>query len=89
LKKVEHIIGILEKCQFFRRKLGKIALNRDHNIDPRPSASWSRRASHPSHPGLVGVCGIPPSLRGKLGPQNGPAVGGAFDRKVIFKGCPG
>jgi hypothetical protein len=30
LKKVDHNIGILEKRQFFRRKLGKITENCDH-----------------------------------------------------------
>jgi hypothetical protein len=34
LKKVYHNIGIQEKRQFFRRKLGKIAENCDHNISP-------------------------------------------------------
>jgi hypothetical protein len=34
LKKVDHNIGIQEKRQFFRKKLGKIAENCDHNIDP-------------------------------------------------------
>jgi hypothetical protein len=34
LKKIKDNIGICEKRQFFRRKLGKIAENCDHNIDP-------------------------------------------------------
>jgi hypothetical protein len=35
LKKIDHNIGFREKRQFFRRKLGKIAENCDHKIDPR------------------------------------------------------
>jgi hypothetical protein len=35
LKKIDHNIGFREKRQFFHRKLGKIAENCDHNIDPR------------------------------------------------------
>jgi hypothetical protein len=34
LKKIDHNIGFREKRQFFRRKLGKIVENCDHNIDP-------------------------------------------------------
>jgi hypothetical protein len=34
LKKVDHNIGFLENRQFFRRKLGKIEENCEHNIDP-------------------------------------------------------
>jgi hypothetical protein len=34
MQKVDHKIGIQEKRQFFRRKLGKIAENCDHNIGP-------------------------------------------------------
>jgi hypothetical protein len=34
-KKIDHNIGFREKRQFFRRKLGKIAENFDHNIDSR------------------------------------------------------
>jgi hypothetical protein len=34
LKKIDHNICFLEERQFFRRKLGKIAENCDHNIDP-------------------------------------------------------
>jgi hypothetical protein len=34
-KKDDPNIGFQENRQFFRRKLGKIAENKDHNIDPR------------------------------------------------------
>jgi hypothetical protein len=30
----EHTVGIQEKRQFIRRKVGKIAENSDRNIDP-------------------------------------------------------
>jgi hypothetical protein len=33
MQNFDHNIGIWEKRQFFRRKLSKIAENRDHNID--------------------------------------------------------
>jgi hypothetical protein len=33
-EKIDHNIGIKEKRQFFRRKLGKIAENCNYNIDP-------------------------------------------------------
>jgi hypothetical protein len=33
-QKFDHNIGFLEKRQFFRRNLSKIAENCDHNIDP-------------------------------------------------------
>jgi hypothetical protein len=36
MQKFDHNIGFWEKRQFFRRKLGKIAENCDHNIDPWP-----------------------------------------------------
>jgi hypothetical protein len=35
-KNFDHNTGFLEKRQFFRRKLAKIAENCDHNIDPWP-----------------------------------------------------
>jgi hypothetical protein len=31
----DHNISFWEKRQFFRRKFAKIAVNNDHNIDPR------------------------------------------------------
>jgi hypothetical protein len=34
MQKLDHDIGLWEKCQFFRRKLSKIAENCDHNINP-------------------------------------------------------
>jgi hypothetical protein len=34
MQNFDHNIGFWEKLQFFRRKLSKIAENRDHNIDP-------------------------------------------------------
>jgi hypothetical protein len=35
MQNFDHDIGFGEKRQFFCRKLGKIAENCDHNIDPR------------------------------------------------------
>jgi hypothetical protein len=37
----DHNIGFLEKRQFFRRKLSKIAENCDHNIDPK-TRQWTK-----------------------------------------------
>jgi hypothetical protein len=36
-QKIDYNIGSGEKRQFFLRKLAKVAENRDHNIEPRPS----------------------------------------------------
>jgi hypothetical protein len=35
MQNFDHNIGIWEKRHFFRQKLGKIAENCEHNIDPR------------------------------------------------------
>jgi hypothetical protein len=43
LKKIDHNIGFREKRQFFRRKLGKIAENFDHNIDPWSLEWWEHK----------------------------------------------
>jgi hypothetical protein len=34
MQNLDHNIGFREKCQFFRRKLSKMAENCVHNIDP-------------------------------------------------------
>jgi hypothetical protein len=50
-KKFDHNIGICEKRQFFRRKLGKIAENCDHNIDLR--GHFFKRIFAPTGKGLA------------------------------------